>query len=49
MRPHIELHFMYNWHWFWDTANGDIGSQGVHQMDIAIQRFNQTGRLGAES
>jgi predicted dehydrogenase len=25
----------YNWHWFWDTGNGDIGNQGVHQMDIA--------------
>ena len=25
----------YNWHWFWDTGNGDMGNQGVHQMDIA--------------
>ena len=25
----------YNWHWFWDFGNGDIGNQGVHQMDIA--------------
>jgi predicted dehydrogenase len=25
----------YNWHWFWDTGNGDIGNQGVHEMDIA--------------
>ena len=25
----------YNWHWFWDTGNGDIGNQGVHQMDVA--------------
>ncbi len=28
-------HFLYNWHWFWDTGNGDIGNQGVHEMDIA--------------
>jgi predicted dehydrogenase len=27
--------FLYNWHWFWDTGNGDIGNQGVHEMDIA--------------
>jgi len=27
--------FHYNWHWMWDTGNGDIGNQGVHQMDIA--------------
>jgi predicted dehydrogenase len=25
----------YRWHWFWDFGNGDIGNQGVHQMDIA--------------
>ncbi len=25
----------YNWHWFWDFGNGDLGNQGVHQMDIA--------------
>ena len=25
----------YNWHWFWDFGNGDIGNQGVHQMDMA--------------
>ena len=31
---HKNLH-PYNWHWFWDTGNGEIGNQGVHQMDIA--------------
>jgi predicted dehydrogenase len=25
----------YNWHWFWETGNGDIGNQGVHEMDVA--------------
>lgn len=25
----------YNWHWFWAFGNGDIGNQGVHEMDIA--------------
>ncbi len=25
----------YDWHWFWDTGNGDLGNQGIHQMDIA--------------
>lgn len=25
----------YNWHWFWDTGNGDIGNQGVHEIDVA--------------
>ena len=27
--------FHYNWHWFWDYGNGDIGNQGIHQMDVA--------------
>ena len=35
MRPFNELRFAYNWHWFWDTGNGDIGNQGVHEMDVA--------------
>ena len=25
----------YKWHWFWSFGNGEIGNQGVHQMDIA--------------
>jgi predicted dehydrogenase len=25
----------YNWHWFWETGNGDIGNQGVHEIDVA--------------
>ncbi|MEZ5356878.1 MAG: Gfo/Idh/MocA family oxidoreductase [Bryobacteraceae bacterium] len=35
MRPYNELRFRYNWHWFWDTGNGDLGNQGVHQMGVA--------------
>jgi predicted dehydrogenase len=33
--PFNENYVHYNWHWFWDFGNGDIGNQGVHQMDIA--------------
>ena len=36
LRPYNELRFRYNWHWFWDTGNGDIGNQGVHEMDVAL-------------
>jgi predicted dehydrogenase len=25
----------YNWHWFWDYGNGDLGNQGIHQIDMA--------------
>lgn len=35
MVPFTKNQFLYNWHWFWETGNGDIGNQGVHEMDIA--------------
>ncbi len=25
----------YDWHWVWNTGNGDLGNQGIHEMDIA--------------
>jgi predicted dehydrogenase len=27
--------FHYDWHWQWNCGNGDIGNQGIHQMDLA--------------
>lgn len=27
--------FMYNWHWFWWYGAGDLGNQGIHQIDLA--------------
>ncbi len=27
--------FHYNFHWFWDYGNGDLGNQGIHQVDVA--------------
>ena len=41
MRPFNPNRFHYNWHWFWDTGNGDIGNQGVHEMDIARWGLNK--------
>ncbi len=34
-QPYHENLVHYNWHWFWDFGNGDIGNQGVHEMDKA--------------
>jgi predicted dehydrogenase len=34
-REFTKNRFHYNWHWFWDTGNGDVGNQGIHQLDIA--------------
>jgi predicted dehydrogenase len=25
----------YDWHWVWPTGCGDLGNQGIHQMDLA--------------
>lgn len=27
--------FHYDWHWIWNTGNGDIGNQGPHEIDLA--------------
>ena len=35
LKPFTKNRFHYNWHWIWDTGNGDIGNQGVHEMDMA--------------
>jgi hypothetical protein len=34
-KPFTENRFHYNWHWFWDFGNGDLGNQGIHEVDIA--------------
>jgi predicted dehydrogenase len=46
----------YDWHWVWDYGNGDLGNQGIHQMDLArwglgVKELSQAvmsygGRLG---
>jgi predicted dehydrogenase len=25
----------YNWHWFWDFGNGELGNNGIHYIDVA--------------
>jgi predicted dehydrogenase len=34
-RAFTKNRFHYNWHWFWDYGNGDLGNQGIHEVDIA--------------
>jgi predicted dehydrogenase len=41
-RPFSKNRFHYNWHWNWDYGNGDMGNQGVHEMDIARWGLNVT-------
>lgn len=35
VRPFNKNRFLYNWHWNWAYGNGDLGNQGIHQMDLA--------------
>ncbi len=35
LKPFTRNRFHYNWHWFWDFGNGDLGNQGVHELDVA--------------
>ncbi|MBI2946236.1 MAG: Gfo/Idh/MocA family oxidoreductase [Verrucomicrobia bacterium] len=48
----------YDWHWFWDYGCGDLGNQGIHEMDrarwflgvseLSPRVFSFGGRLGYE-
>ncbi|HNT35763.1 MAG TPA: Gfo/Idh/MocA family oxidoreductase [bacterium] len=31
----------YDWHWFWSTGNGEIGNQGIHEMDMCRWALGQ--------
>ena len=35
MKPFTKNRFHYNWHWIWDTGDGDFGNQGIHELDVA--------------
>ncbi len=33
--PIVRKKLHYDWHWVWNTGNGDLGNQGIHEMDVA--------------
>ncbi|GMV99885.1 MAG: dehydrogenase [Candidatus Hydrogenedentota bacterium] len=35
LKPFTENRWHYNWHWLWDFGTGDMGNDGVHQIDVA--------------
>jgi len=54
-KPGLYVH--YDWHYFWEYGNGEIGNQGVHQMDIAcwghnrglpVKAYSSGGRFGLD-
>jgi predicted dehydrogenase len=54
--PLMRKRLHYDWHWVWATGNGDLGNQGIHQMDLGRWILGETelsprvwsvgGRLG---
>ena len=43
MQPYHENLVHYNWHWFWDFGNGELGNNGIHLVDIS--RWGMKKRL----
>ena len=41
MKPVMRSRFHYDWHWQWDMGNGDVGNQGIHEMDKARWGLNK--------
>jgi len=35
-RPFNPLRFHYNWRFFWDYCNSELGNQGIHMLDVAL-------------
>jgi len=43
LAPVTRRRFHYDWHWFWDFGNGDLGNSGIHRVDIAQWALGVTG------
>lgn len=43
MIPFNENHFLYNWHWYWDTSTSEFGNNGIHAMDRIRLGMNING------
>ncbi|MGO8697316.1 MAG: Gfo/Idh/MocA family protein [Limisphaerales bacterium] len=33
--PLMRKQLNYEWHWFWDTGNGEMGNNGIHIIDLS--------------
>ena len=55
-KPLMRKQLHYEWHWFWDTGNGEMGNNGIHVIDVCRWALGQdptppramsiAGRLG---
>lgn len=41
LEPLMRRNLHYDWHWVFATGNGDVGNQGIHQMDLARWALGQ--------
>ena len=42
MQPYHENLVHYNWHWFWDFGNGELGNNGIHLIDVCRWAMKRT-------
>jgi len=39
--PLMRKQLHYEWHWFWDTGNGEMGNNGIHVIDVCRLALGQ--------
>ncbi|MGC9327719.1 MAG: Gfo/Idh/MocA family protein, partial [Candidatus Hinthialibacter sp.] len=40
-RPFNPMRFHYNWRFFWDYCNSELGNQGIHMLDICMKTIQK--------
>ncbi|MEA3225801.1 MAG: Gfo/Idh/MocA family oxidoreductase, partial [Planctomycetota bacterium] len=45
MEPLRRESLHYKWHWIWNSGNGDLGNQGIHEMDLARWALGDPSQL----
>ncbi len=43
MSPLTRPKFHYDWHWFWNTGNGELGNNNIHSLDTCRWGLGVTG------
>lgn len=49
MQPYHGNLVPYNWHWFWDFGNGELGNNGIHMIDVVRWAMNRKMPTGVRS
>lgn len=43
LEPLMRKKLHYDWHWIWETGNGDISNLGIHQVDVCRWFIGEAG------